>query len=282
MYAVKRKRVEHDTCAVGGPVVGSMTETRIDSQMSGIASPRPTRRERLEHRVRDIRVARRLRIDLALEAVERFAEQRQLDVLDAGCGEGLLTERLAERHPGWRIVAADVDAEQLEKARRNAARVGLANVRFVQADLTRDLGDSVYDVVTAIECLSEIPDDDDALASMARALQPGGLFLAHVPERSWEPVLPGGQRTWRLEVRHGYSAEELMAKCERVGLTDVAVTPTARSTIWLAEDIANRVKNASLKKRLLAYPPLATAARLERLGITWGKARALMVEARRP
>jgi ubiquinone/menaquinone biosynthesis C-methylase UbiE len=258
-----------------------MAETRIDSQMSGIASPRPTHRERLEHRVRDLRVARRVRIELAVDAVERFAGPRDLEVLDAGSGEGLLSEHLARRHPAWRIVGADLDAAQLEKAKRNAARLGLKNVRFVEADLTQDLGDTAYDAVTAIECLSEIPDDDAALMSMARALRPGGLFVAHVPERDWQPVLPGGQQTWRLEVRHGYSPEELIAKCERAGLGDVTVTPTARGTVWLAQEVADRLKTASLKRRVLAYPPIAAAARLERLGITWGKARALLVEARR-
>jgi SAM-dependent methyltransferase len=287
MYAVKRKRVQDDTSAVGAHPVGSMAETRIDGQMPGVTSPRPTRRERLEHGVRNLNAARRLRIELTLDALERFAGQRGLEVrglevLDAGCGEGLLTERLARRHREWTVVGADLDEEQVEKARRGATRLGLANVRFVESDLTQDLGESAYDAVTAVECLSEIPDDEAALSMMARALRPGGLFVAHVPEQSWEPVLPGGDRTWRLEVRHGYSAEGLVAKCRRAGLTDVAITPTARGTVWLAQDLANRLKTASLKRRLIAYPPLATAAHLERLGITWGKPRALFVEARRP
>jgi ubiquinone/menaquinone biosynthesis C-methylase UbiE len=259
-----------------------MTGTRIDGQMSRIASARPTHRERLEHRVRDLNAARTLRVDLAARALETFGEHRQLRILDAGCGEGVLAERLGRRHPDWEVVGADFDTEQLQKARRTVGRRGLTNVRFVEADLTADVGTSTYDAVSAIECLEEIPDDEAALSSMARALRPGGLFVAHVPERDWEPVLSGGNRTWRLEVRHGYSAEEMVAKCQRAGLADVVVTPTARGTVWLAQDIANRLKGASLKRRLIAYPPLATAAHLERLGITWGKPRALFVEARRP
>jgi hypothetical protein len=45
--------------------------------------------------------------------------------------------------------------------------------------------------------------------------------------------------------------------------------------------VAIGLKTASLKRRLLAYPPLTAAAHLERWGITWGKPRALFVEARR-
>lgn len=229
-----------------------------------------------------LNAARRLRIQLAVESLERFGRNHALKVLDAGCGEGLLSEALGRRHPGWEVVGVDLHEEQLDKARASVARQGLANVRFVQADLTKELGDSTYDAVAAIECLSEIPDDELALSSMARALGSGGLFLAQVPEENWEPVLRSGRRTWRQAVRHGYSPQALIAKCERAGLTRAMVTPTARGTVWLAQDVAIRLTPTSLKRRLLAYPPLTTAVHLERWGITWGKSRALFVEARRP
>jgi SAM-dependent methyltransferase len=246
-----------------------------------MASPRNAARELTERRVRHLPAARRLRFEIAFEALERFAGERTLKVLDAGCGEGLFAEAIARRHPDWEIVAADLDQTQLARGRASAERARISNVRFKRLDLTQDLGDSLYDAVCAIECLEEIPDDEEALRRMALALRPGGLLIAHVPEENWEPVLPGGDRTWRHEVRHGYSVDEIVAKCERPGLEAVRVTPTGRSTVWMAQDVANRLKRAGLKKRALAYPALTTAVRLERWGITWGKARALLVEARR-
>src|SRR5205085_33338 len=127
----------------------------------------------LAERGRDLPAARRLRFALTIEALERFADGRSLNVLDAGCGEGLLAESVARRHPDWTVVAADVDDDQLERGRRRAEQAGLSNLRFVHRDLTGDLGDQAYDAVLAIECLVEIPDDDAALVSMARALSPG-------------------------------------------------------------------------------------------------------------
>jgi len=159
--------------------------------MLGIVPVRPVYRERLGRRLPNLDAARRLRIELAIEALEGFGRHRALHVLDAGCGEGLLAEGMGRRHPRWKVVGTDLDKEQLEKGCARVARQGLSNVLFAQADLTHDLGDSIYDAVAAIECLSEIPDDDAALVRMTQALRPGGLFIAHVPEQSWEPVRPG-------------------------------------------------------------------------------------------
>jgi SAM-dependent methyltransferase len=237
---------------------------------------------RLEHRTRLLPPARRLRFELVLEMVDGIGAGRPLRVLDAGAGEGLLTMTLARRHSDWQIVAADADDAMLDRGRHRKAGEGLGNVSFVRADLTDDLGSEEFDLVLAIECLSEIPDDDAALGAMARALRPGGRFIAHVPHRNWMPVLPGSPRTWRLEVRHGYGAEELVTKLERAGLAVASIKPTARGAVFLGQEIADRIKNASLRVRVAALPVTTGAVRLERWGLTWGSARALLVDAHRP
>jgi ubiquinone/menaquinone biosynthesis C-methylase UbiE len=237
---------------------------------------------RLERQTRLMPPARRMRSELVLELIDGIGACRSLRVLDAGAGQGLLALALARRHGDWQIVAADADSEMLDQGRALKASEGLQNVDFVAADLTRDLGTEEFDLVLAIECLSEIADDDAALGAMARALRPGGRFIAHVPHRDWTPVLPGSPRTWRHEVRHGYGTEELAAKLERAGLAQPAITPTARSLVWLAQEIADRLKHKSLRVRVAVLPFTAAAVRLERWGLTWGPSRALLAEARRP
>jgi SAM-dependent methyltransferase len=226
--------------------------------------------------------ARRLRFELVLEILDRIGAERPLRVLDAGAGEGLLALTLARRHSNWQIVAADADDTMLDRGRHLKASEGLPNVDFVRADVTDDLGSEEFDVVLAIECLSEIPDDGAALRAMARALRPGGRFIAHVPHRDWMPVLPGSPRTWRLEVRHGYGVEELAAKLEQVGLAVAWIKPTARNAVTLGQEIADRIKETSLRVRVAALPVTALAVRLERWGLTWGPGRALLVDAHRP
>jgi 2-polyprenyl-3-methyl-5-hydroxy-6-metoxy-1,4-benzoquinol methylase len=214
--------------------------------------------------------------------VDGIEAGRPLRVLDAGAGEGLLAMTLARRHRGWHIVAVDVDDAMLDRGRRRSASAGLRNVDFVRADLTDDLGSEEFDVVLAIECLEEIPDDQAALCAMARALRTGGRFIAQVPHRDWMPVLPGSPRTWKHEVRHGYGAEELVAKMERAGLAVAWIKPTDRSAVFLGQEIADRIKDAPLRVRVAAVPVTTAAMRLERWGLTWGPSRSLRVDAHRP
>jgi SAM-dependent methyltransferase len=235
-------------------------------------------RERAERRVRTMAPGRRLRFQLALDVLERKLDGT-VELLDAGCGEGLFTVSVASRHPSWRVVGVDLSDEGLARAR--SATKGMPNVRILKRDLTTDLGANRYDAVAALECLEEIPDDDAALLRMSQALRAGGLFVAHVPEAQWTPVLPRSARAWRHEVRHGYTREELTDKLANVGLDMLTIVPTTRGTVGLALEIRDRIKTSSLKRRLLAYPGMVAAVRLERLGLTWGPPRGLLIEARR-
>lgn len=221
--------------------------------------------------------ARRLRLALAEgEVAARLGAESRLRVLDAGCGDGLLSLAMARRHPTWALVGIDLRDDLLEGARRRAAGRGLPNARFLPGNLERPLPERERDAVTAVECLSEIPDDRQALKMMRDALRPGGVLVVQVPERDWQPVLPGSPGTWREQVRQGYTAEQLQALLQEVGFAEVEVRPTYRSLAAGAQEVRDRIKDRGLLVRLLAFPFLAAAVRLERAGLTWGRGNALL------
>ena len=148
-------------------------------------------------------------------------------------------------------------------------------------NITQPRPETAFDAVLAIECLSEIEDDEGALSALAGALVRGGLLVVHVPERGWRPILRGSAATWRHEVRHGYSADEITAALRRAGLVAVDVRPTMRGTVALAQEIRDRIKARRLAVRALAFPAMAAATRLERLGATRGPHHALIATGRR-
>ena len=47
------------------------------------------------------------------------------DILDAGCGTGLATLRIAQQHPGCRVYGIDVSSKMVQVARNDAAERGL-------------------------------------------------------------------------------------------------------------------------------------------------------------
>lgn len=218
-------------------------------------------------------------MQLALAAIEQYAGSwPSARLLDAGSEEGLLCLELARRHPHWQLIAADIAEGPLRRGLRWARADGL-RVQYIRCDLQRPLGRAAYDVVAALESLVEIPDDRAALQSMATSLRSGGLFVAHVPIADWTPALPGAERTWRREARHGYDAEELTEVLDRVGMDVRALHPTFRRTSALAQDVRDLLKRRGRITQLILLPLMAAAVRLERAGVTWGPARGLFVVA---
>jgi trans-aconitate methyltransferase/alpha-N-acetylglucosamine transferase len=225
--------------------------------------------------------SRRQRFALALETVRHLSNRPRLSVLDAGCGDGLLAEAAAQRNPAWQVLGVDSSPAALARAAARSEAAGLRNIRFHEADLTQGLGESLYDVIFAVECLEEIEEDRRALQMLAAALAPGGLLLVHVPERGWTPTLRGSSNIWRHEVRHGYDRAELVRLIEETGLTVVEVRGSYRRLVQLAQEIRDRIKTAPTWRRALAFPLMVLAVWLETAGLTWGREQALFAVARR-
>jgi 2-polyprenyl-3-methyl-5-hydroxy-6-metoxy-1,4-benzoquinol methylase len=233
----------------------------------------------LERRLALLAPARRQRFELTIATVQRLADTRRARVLDAGCGDGLLAEAIARRNPTWRIVGLDASPTMLTQARARLASAGLENIELVEGNLTEELGGAGYDVVLAIECLSEIEEDTRALHVLAHAVAPEGLLVVQVPERDWRPVLRGSPRTWRHEVRHGYDRAELIRLIEDAGLSVIEVRGSYRRLVQLAQEIRDRIKRGPIWLRALVFPLMVLAVRLESAGLTWGREQALFAVA---
>jgi SAM-dependent methyltransferase len=240
------------------------------------AGLRPLVRRPLERLVAEMLPARRLRFRLVLRELECLGRD-DVSVLDAGCGDGILAEMIAAAHPGWRVLAVDRSEKALEWARQRLSRG--ARVEFLQRDLTEQLDVGPVDAVVAVESLVEIDDDAAAIRQLASVLRPGGLFVAHVPEASWEPVLSGSERTWRHEARHGYTALQLEEMLGSAGLELRSVVFTCRGMVRLGQEIRDRMKHRDLLLQAAMAPAMAVAPWLELRGVTWGRPRALLATA---
>jgi SAM-dependent methyltransferase len=108
-------------------------------------------------------------------------------MLDAGCGNGIDTLRMAERS-GQLLVSMDLSRAGIEQARRRTRH--LPNVHVVQADLESiPLRTEQFDFVYSYGVLHHLPRPDRALAELVRVLKKGGGLALYVYEdfetRSW-------------------------------------------------------------------------------------------------
>ena len=97
----------------------------------------------------------------------------EMDVLDFGCGTGLLTLQLASET--GRVVAVDRSQEMLDVLRGKAEACRADNVSTRAIDLDAgDTLDGAYDLVVSTMTLHHIAAPLTLLAQFARVLKPGG------------------------------------------------------------------------------------------------------------
>lgn len=124
-------------------------------------------------------------------------------VADVGCGFGWSSIGIAAGYPSARVDGFDVDVPSVDEARRNAAQARVDDrVRFEVADAGALGAAGAYDLVTAFECVHDLPDPVAVLAAMRRVVRPGGTVLV-MDERVAETFTAPGGEIDRL--MYGYS-----------------------------------------------------------------------------
>jgi len=128
-------------------------------------------------------VRQRLETLSALDA--RPGEQ----VLDAGCGPGLLTVDLARQvGEGGRVVGLDKSADMLDLARRRCEALPQVVLEESSIEATGH-PDGAFDAVACTQVLLYVADAPAALAELRRVLKPGGRLV--VIETDWRGLVLG-------------------------------------------------------------------------------------------
>ena len=138
--------------------------------------------------------------DLGAPVLELLAPQPGERILDLGCGDGALTEKIAAC--GAEVVAVDASAEQVAgaKARGLDARVMSGEALSFQGE---------FDAVFSNAALHWMKDAEAVIAGVVRSLKPGGRFVGE---------FGGGDNVGRLR-------RALIAALDRRGLDGAAADP---------------------------------------------------------
>jgi demethylmenaquinone methyltransferase/2-methoxy-6-polyprenyl-1,4-benzoquinol methylase len=113
-------------------------------------------------------------------AVELAGVRPGQQILDLASGTGDLADRFADlTGPGGLVLMTDINAAMLHVGRdRMVDRGHAGNVAYVQVDAEAlPFPDASLDLITIAFGLRNVTDKDKALASMYRALRPGGRAL---------------------------------------------------------------------------------------------------------
>ncbi len=172
--------------------------------------------------MRSLHAINPLRMSFIASAVDLRGNQ----LLDVGCGGGLLAESLAKG--GAHVTGIDLSQDLVELARQHAKAQGVqVDYRLSSVEQVAEQQPESFDVVTCMEVLEHIPEPGKAVAACARALRPGGhAFFATLNRSVWSllfailvgehiiGLLPAGSHHYSMLIRPG----ELRAWAERAGL----------------------------------------------------------------
>ncbi len=95
---------------------------------------------------------------------------RDKEVLEVGCGTGLILARLASI--ARRAVGVDLSPGMLDKARERGLDVHEASATALPFE------DETFDVACSFKVLAHVAQIEDAMAEMARVVRPGGRVIA--------------------------------------------------------------------------------------------------------
>ena len=180
-----------------------------------------------------------------LDWICQYIAPKNLNMLDIGCGGGILSEGLARL--GAEVTGLDVEAQALEVARKHAEASKLS-VRYV-CEPVESFEEGPFDAITCLEMLEHVDDPQLVIDSAIALLKPGGfLFLSTVNRtaKAYATVILAAEYVLSLLPRQTHSFERFIKPSELasgvrkagldvLGLTGLDYNPFSRKAV-LRED----------------------------------------------
>ena len=115
---------------------------------------------------------------LRLDWIDQAIGLAGKDILDVGCGGGLLSEGMAVR--GANVTGIDLSEKPLGVAKLHLLDSGQkVDYRKISVEQLADEMPAAFDAVTCLEMLEHVPNPSSVIASCARLVKPGGhVFLS--------------------------------------------------------------------------------------------------------
>jgi 2-polyprenyl-6-hydroxyphenyl methylase / 3-demethylubiquinone-9 3-methyltransferase len=186
---------------------------------------------------------------LRLDWIESLCPLKGLNVLDVGCGGGILADAMARK--GAQVLGIDLATKALKVAQLHALEAGTEGVRYreisVEALASEQAGR--FDAVTCMEMLEHVPDPSSIVKACAALVKPGGyVFFSTINRnaRAFLLAIVGAEYVLNMLPRgtHEYAKlikpSELAGYCRTSGLTlqqtkGLEYNPLSRH-YWLSAD----------------------------------------------
>jgi len=126
---------------------------------------------------------------LRIQFIKEHADILDKEVVDVGCGGGILSEGLARE--GARVLGIDLSESLLEVAELHALDQGVDRVKYqrVAAEALARQRPAAFEVVTCMEMLEHVPRPASVVEACARLVKPGGKVFFSTLNRTLKAYL---------------------------------------------------------------------------------------------
>jgi 2-polyprenyl-6-hydroxyphenyl methylase/3-demethylubiquinone-9 3-methyltransferase len=140
-----------------------------------------------------------------LRFIQQHADIVGKQVLDVGCGGGILSESMA--HAGAKVVGIDAAPKALTVAKLHAMEAGIdINYQNEMAEDHAKEHAGQYDVVTCLELLEHVPDPSSLINACAQLLarwaRDAQLNLIEEAGMDYNPILRGASLTRSVDINY--------------------------------------------------------------------------------
>lgn len=118
----------------------------------------------------------------AYDLMDLIGPRNSMRIVDLGCGNGEHTKTLFERFRAVEAIGIDNSEDMLRKAPRGPG------LKFIRADIAEFGGDSEFDLIFSNAALHWVPNHEELLARLRRALRPGGQIAIQMPKNGDHPA----------------------------------------------------------------------------------------------
>ncbi len=169
---------------------------------------------------------------LRLGWIETFGKLQGLQVLDVGCGGGILSDAMARA--GAHVTGIDLATKSLKVAQLHALETQTPNITYreVSTETMAAEQHATFDVVTCMEMLEHVPDPASVVKACATLVKPGGRVFFSTLNRNPKSfvfailgaeyvlnLLPKGTHEYAKFIR----PSELSAFCREANLNTLAM-----------------------------------------------------------
>ena len=120
--------------------------------------------------------------------IEHTGELNNKELIDVGCGGGILAESLAKA--GAKVTGIDLAQKSLTVARLHSLESQLAiDYKKIPAEEMAEQYPEYFDVVTCMEMLEHVPDPHSIIRACAKMVKPGGWVFFSTINRNFKSFM---------------------------------------------------------------------------------------------